>query len=261
MPRVRQRARTGRWAQVLRPTPITSDPRPSRRCAVPLTVAYVNLSASSTSRERGDSVREKDVDNPKGQEQNTHALQCHQCGRKHFNVVYVPPAQGGRVMGRRQYRNRGLLSLREKEYDVCRERKRACGMKSKNVISPVPDDVLRESLKALPQGLVFALRRMLKRGCPDLREKLNVNSLYLGYARCESDALYVHVQKKCVVLDIRVPKEQESRLVPKGFAVHRRDNWQGQAGWLTGIRVPHDTTRLDGVVRLALYALEKHRLC
>jgi hypothetical protein len=37
--------------------------------------------------------------------------------------------------------------------------------------------------------------------------------------------------------------------------VKHRSNYQGRAGWLTGLLVPHDTSNLDVIVDLAVEAL------
>jgi hypothetical protein len=63
------------------------------------------------------------------------------------------------------------------------------------------------------------------------------------------------------VLDIRVRvREYARKMKHEGFEVHAKSNWQARAGWLTGLRVPHDTKNLSPIVNLALYALEENRL-
>ena len=120
----------------------------------------------------------------------------------------------------------------------------------------LPEGVIERQLRGCPTELVLYLRKRLAERCTVLREKLNVRQRYLGYATGPSDALYVYVQKQCLVLDIRLPAGRASEVVRRGFQVKRRDNYQAKAGWLTGVRVPHGTDKRDLLVELALDALQ-----
>ena len=121
----------------------------------------------------------------------------------------------------------------------------------------LPDEALRDALSNHPLDLVMQFRGHLSTQCPGLREKLNLNSRYLGYSAGDrSDALYVYVQKKGLVLDVRVSDDRAEELRQKGFEVQPRDNYQGKAGWLTGLIVPHETDSLDEIVKLAAEALQ-----
>ncbi len=118
-------------------------------------------------------------------------------------------------------------------------------------------EAIASVLCGYPTDLAFHLRSQLAKSCPQLREKLNPNSRYLGYGTVgESDALYVYVQKKQIVIDIRLPADRAGELRPLGFDVRPRNNYQAKAGWLTGLRVPHDTDRPEVILRLALEALQ-----
>jgi len=135
-------------------------------------------------------------------------------------------------------------------------------VRSKNLISPVTDAVLRKYLAGYPQDAVSALHHRLMKERSGLRDKFNTGSLYLGYAEGKSDALYVYVKKKYLVFDVRAPAEEYAvEMKRQGFEIQPKSNWQASAGWLTGLRVPHDVKKLAPIVKLALYALEKHRLC
>jgi len=120
----------------------------------------------------------------------------------------------------------------------------------------LPDDVIEQQLRGYPTELVLYLRTRLAERCTGLREKLNVRQRYLGYATGPTDALYVYVQKQCLVLDIRLPADRASEVVRRGFQVRPRDNYQAKAGWLTGVRVPHGTDKRDLLVELAFEALQ-----
>ena len=116
--------------------------------------------------------------------------------------------------------------------------------------------LIKSALGNRPSGTVLRLRELLMEACSDLREKLNPNGPYLGYAvGDQSNAIYVYVRKSGLLIDLRIPKERAEAVRAKGFEVRERDNYQSKAGWLTGLRVPHDTGRLDEVVQLALEAL------
>lgn len=126
---------------------------------------------------------------------------------------------------------------------------------SKGVL--LPDEVIANALRGCPVDVVRRLRKELLAACPSLREKLNRNSRYLGYAMGNrSDALYVYVQKKRLLLDIRIPKEREEELRQQGFQIRPRDNYQSKSGWLTGLVVPADMADLSKVTDLALEAVQ-----
>ncbi|MFH1732552.1 MAG: hypothetical protein ABIF82_13005 [Planctomycetota bacterium] len=117
--------------------------------------------------------------------------------------------------------------------------------------------VLEDGLRGYPLDTVFELRRLLAAKCAGICEKFNSNSRYLGYANSsDSDALYVYVQKKKLVIDIRVSVDVQEELEGRGFEVRPRDNYQAKAGWLTGLIVPHGLEELDTVVDLAMEALK-----
>ena len=121
------------------------------------------------------------------------------------------------------------------------------------------DAAIKAAFARYPLATVLELRAKLKQACPELREKLNSNSRYLAYAvGSGSDRLYVYIMRHGLVLDLRIPKDKAEQVRAKGFAVRERDNYQGRAGWLTGVRVAHDTGRLAEVVTLAVDALGAH---
>ena len=130
-----------------------------------------------------------------------------------------------------------------------------------NIISAesglLAEAVLEDGLPGYPLDTVFELRRLLAAKCPGIREKFNSKTRYLGYANGPgSDALYVYVQKKKLVIDIRVSKEVQEELKERGLEVRPRDNYQAKLGWLTGLIVPHGLKELDMVVDLAMEALK-----
>ena len=131
---------------------------------------------------------------------------------------------------------------------------------SGNLVFPetglLSDETLRSTLASHTLDTVMQFRNLLSAKCVGLREKLNRNSRYLGYATGErSDGLYVYVQKKGLRFDLRVSGDRADELRHKGFDVRPVDNYQAKAGWLTGLAVPHDTDRLDEIVDLAVEAL------
>jgi len=119
------------------------------------------------------------------------------------------------------------------------------------------DDVVAEGLAGYPTGGLMCLRKCLAEECLGLREKFNRRQRYLGYATGPADAAYVYVQKRRLVLDLRLPPEQADEIRKQGFEVIPRDNFQGRAGWLTGVRVPHDTDKKDLLSGLVLKALKE----
>jgi len=120
----------------------------------------------------------------------------------------------------------------------------------------LPEEIVRGAFRGDIVHLAKALRTRLANDFPELREKLNTNSRYLGYGLVgRSDALYVYVRRNQLLLDIRVPVEHADQLHSRGFEVKPRNNFQGQSGWLTGLIVPNDFNRLDTIVALASEAL------
>jgi hypothetical protein len=116
---------------------------------------------------------------------------------------------------------------------------------------------IKQKLIIYPLEFVLALRSRLASEFPSLYEKVNYRSPYLGYSNGnQSDALYVYLQKKKMVIDMRVSKEEAENLREKGVAVNPRNNFQGRAGWLTGVSVPYDSDKLDVIVKLAKLALK-----
>lgn len=117
-------------------------------------------------------------------------------------------------------------------------------------------DIIRQKLSGYPLALAFQLRDRLISAFPNLREKLNPKSRYLGYANdSQSDAVYVYIKKKRLILDVRVSNQEADSLRMRGIEVAPRNNYQGRAGWLTGVLVPYNTDKLDIVVDLASSAL------
>ncbi|MCK4785898.1 MAG: hypothetical protein KAV87_19235 [Desulfobacteraceae bacterium] len=121
----------------------------------------------------------------------------------------------------------------------------------------LPEELLWDVLRTYPQKLVGELRKCLAVEFPGLREKINRRSRYLGYANGGSDAMYVYVRKKNLLIDIRLSADLAEDLRRIGFKVRPRDNYQAKSGWLTGLIVPHDTDKLADVAKLAIEALSE----
>lgn len=120
------------------------------------------------------------------------------------------------------------------------------------------EDIIRKYFSKYPLELIIKLRNRLLSEYPQLREKLNYNSHYLGYANGqENDALYVYFQKKRLLLDVRVSVEESERLKSLGFKVKPRNNYQCRAGWLTGLYVPYETNNFEVIIELAILALKR----
>jgi hypothetical protein len=95
--------------------------------------------------------------------------------------------------------------------------------------------VLRKYLDPSQIADVEGLRKRLLEKMPDLQEKFNKKSKYLGYRRKdESDCLYLYLQRKRIVVDLRIDPQ-----LLNGFEVKHRENYQGKSGWLTGWRIPY----------------------
>ncbi len=121
----------------------------------------------------------------------------------------------------------------------------------------LPEELLWDVLRGYPQELVSELRKCLAAKYPGLREKINRNSKYLGYANGGSDAMYVYVRKNYLLIDLGVSADLSDDLRQLGFEVKPRDNFQAKIGWLTGLIVPHDTDKFEDVAKLAIDALSR----
>jgi hypothetical protein len=123
----------------------------------------------------------------------------------------------------------------------------------------VPVSVWQGVLTEGEGSLVGKIRQGLLKSVPDLAEKFNGGQLkYFGYRRGESsDAVYIYIQKKGLLIDVRIPREFEEDLRRAGFVVEYRENFQGKAGWLTGWHISHDWPNVGEVTKWLRLALER----
>ena len=113
------------------------------------------------------------------------------------------------------------------------------------------------TLKNYPTSLIRLIRGSLQKKMPRLSEKFNSNSRYFGYwIGDDKDRAYIYVQKHNLVIDLHIESSYVSELEKEGFVIKPRDNFQGQAGWLTGWHVPHDTKKICVVIKWLLKAFE-----
>ncbi len=103
-------------------------------------------------------------------------------------------------------------------------------------------------ISAYPSELLTTIRRHLSAKCSRLSEKFNPNSKYSGYSNGGSDGLYLYLQKSGLCIDIRLSVDREDELRSMGFDVRSRNNYQARMGWLTGWRVPYETSRVDEIL-------------
>ncbi len=111
------------------------------------------------------------------------------------------------------------------------------------------DMTWRRTLKDYPTSLICLIRERLLKKIPGLTEKFNSNSRYFGYwIGDDKDRVYIYVQKEQLVIDLCISFDFATTLNKQGFRVKTRDNFQGQAGWLTGWHVPHSAEDLEQIV-------------
>lgn len=119
------------------------------------------------------------------------------------------------------------------------------------------DTVWKRALQGYPTSLVCSIREKLLKNIPGITEKFNSNSRYFGYwIGDDKDRIYIYVQKQKLVIDLCISSDFATTLKKHDFKVKPRDNFQGQAGWLTGWYVPHSTTNVDLVVNWLCKAFE-----
>jgi len=120
--------------------------------------------------------------------------------------------------------------------------------------------VWKRKLKDYPTDLVCSIREQLLKKVPGLTEKFNRNSRYFGYwtsADKDKDKAYIYVQKKDLRIDACISQDLEPDLQKAGFEVRYVNNFQGKVDWLTGWRVPHNTTNIKTVVKWLLKAFRE----
>ena len=104
-------------------------------------------------------------------------------------------------------------------------------------------------LRSYPTEPIRLIRWRLAAEIPTLKEKFNARSRYFGYhVQGDKDRAYVYVQKRDLVIDLCLPPGLSVELRKAGFEVRPRKNFQGNAEWLTGWRVPQSTRDVSTVV-------------
>jgi len=95
------------------------------------------------------------------------------------------------------------------------------------------------------------IRKRLYEEVPGLAEKFNSGqNKYFGYKRGNArDSVYIYVQKKGLLIDVCIPRDFEVDLKRAGFSIEHRENFKGQAGWITGWRVPHNWKEISEITK------------
>lgn len=102
--------------------------------------------------------------------------------------------------------------------------------------------------------LLEKIRKRLKNTVRGLCEKFNRDSRYFGFRKGkDADRVYIYVQKKGLRIDLCIDRKYENELRRAGFIVDYVNNYQGQAGWLTGWKMPNSCTD----IRTVIYWIEK----
>ena len=121
------------------------------------------------------------------------------------------------------------------------------------------DDQWKSYLNDRPIQLVTKIRSHLKKQIPGLAEKFNYNSGYFGFrVKDDKDRIYIYIQKKGLRIDLCIGRENEEKLMSAGFNIKYVNNYQGRSGWLTGWHVPHDTKKLNIVLKWIIKAFDKN---
>ncbi len=142
--------------------------------------------------------------------------------------------------------------------NVSREITRAGNQIFKAKSALLDDCFFQPELQDYSMKVLDAIRKGLAKAIPELSEKFNTNSLYFGYNVGEDeDRAYIYVQKENLVIDLHIEPSYVSELEQEGFVIKPRDNFQGQAGWLTGWQVPQSAADADCVVNWLCKAFEE----
>ncbi len=134
--------------------------------------------------------------------------------------------------------------------------------RSKNIESAdvglVKDVVWKKSLQGQDIDLLCSIRKSIKK-IDGLTEAFNKKSRYFGYwTGTDKDRAYIYVQKKGLRIDlcIKNKKKNEKEIRNKKFTVKFVNNFQGQAGWLTGWYVPYSKKNSNVVIEYLSKAFE-----
>lgn len=148
--------------------------------------------------------------------------------------------------------------------DVIIEITRAGNKIYKAPIGLLKDKYWQSDLKDYPLGLVRRIRKLLLKSVPRLAEKFNPSTpslRYFGYRIKKSKSLtdtskraysedkaYIYVQPEKLVIDLKIEPNFANEIRRTGFEVNLKNNFQGNASWLTGWQVPHITKDVDLVI-------------
>jgi hypothetical protein len=117
------------------------------------------------------------------------------------------------------------------------------------------DSAWKRTLEGYPTVLVCSIRKELARRIPGLSEKFNRKSRYFGYwTDTDNDRAYIFVQKKNLCILLCISRDFEAEVRKTGFDVRFINNFQGRAGWLTGLYVPHTTKNVGKLMKWLLKA-------
>ena len=143
--------------------------------------------------------------------------------------------------------------------NVNRETTRAGNQIFKAKATLLDDCFFQPELQGYSMKVLDTIRKGLAKAIAELSEKFNTGSLYFGYnIGADEDSAYIYVQKKNLVIDLHIDPSYVSLLEKEGYIIKPRDNFQGQAGWLTGWQVPQSTTDTDRVIKWLCKAFEEN---
>lgn len=121
--------------------------------------------------------------------------------------------------------------------------------------SPFPESLRRMILQSVQRVPIEDMEQLLERheADPDTFDR-RIES-YLREALSPDVRIHAYVQRKQLILDVKMSNEEAESLRLQGLRVVPRNNYQAKNGWLAGVMVPHDTDKLDIIVGLACAAL------
>ena len=141
-------------------------------------------------------------------------------------------------------------------------------------IGLLKDKYWRHISKDYPLDLLCAIRKGFKKSTPLLTEKFNPSTpslRYFGYrikknksltetskGAYSEDKAYIYVQPEKLVIDLKIEPNFANEIRRTGFEVNLKNNFQGNANWLTGWYVPHSTTKVDYVVNWLFKVFEEN---
>jgi len=110
----------------------------------------------------------------------------------------------------------------------------------------IEENELRVLLSGFEPGFIPGLRESLIEEFQNLQEKFHLEQRYIGWwlvgdrNKGDADRVYIFFEKNAMSIRIRLSRQRERDIKAFGYEIQPSRNFQGQAGWITGWKIPYD---------------------